>query len=86
MTITHRPTRGLGLSDQFDPATAIASSCEGKQSFKSWDEADRVIKARQRNAKKPFSKKKKKMRSERACLRAYRCNYCHRWHISGSAR
>lgn len=58
-------------SDLFDRATAIAAQCFGKVTFPSWDAAHRIMRARQRNAKK----------AHRATLNAYRCRFCHSWHI-----
>lgn len=66
-------------SDQFDRATAIAAQCIGKASFTSWGEANTILRARQKNAKKATAHKQ--TRAERATLNIYRCRFCHDWHI-----
>lgn len=80
-SVTHRPTRGRGLTDKFDPATAQTTSCIGKHGYASWDEADRVIRRSKRTSRKGG---RKQTRASRATLHPYRCKHCHRWHISGS--
>lgn len=67
-------------SDLFDRATAIAAQCFGKVTFPSWDAAHRIMRARQRNAKKAHHAHKQD-RANRATLNAYRCRFCHGWHI-----
>ena len=67
-------------SDLFDRATAIAAQCIGKSSFTSWGEANTILRARQKNARKRHHAHKQD-RTERAVLNIYRCRFCHGWHI-----
>lgn len=72
-------------SDRFDRQTAMASGCQGKEGFTSWEDADRIIRDRRRKAKRRFTSHKQ-ARAERATLHPYRCRFCQQWHIGNKSR
>jgi hypothetical protein len=82
--ISHRPTRGLGLTDQFDPVTAHLTACFGKEAFAARADARAVIERRLAKSKRG---NRKMTRSSLGKLNIYQCEHCHKWHIgTGAAR
>lgn len=84
--ITRRPTRGAGLTDEFDLATARATSCAGKDAFASKGAALMVVEHRLKRAKRRHNAHKGK-RAIIAKIEAYRCEHCGQWrHGVGNRR
>lgn len=77
--ITHRPTRGSGLTDPFDQATYYASKCLGKMAFATRQESDHVLNERRRKTKRRGASHKNK-RGEVAKVSSYKCQHCGHWH------
>lgn len=81
--ITHRPTRGVGLSDRWDEATRQITACAGKEVYASPAEARRVIVRRLARSKRG---NRKHTNAALGMLNVYRCEFCHQWHIGRRAR
>jgi hypothetical protein len=77
--ITHRPTRGIGLTDRFDPETVRATQCLGKMAFATRQDADHVLNERRRKTKRRGRSHKNK-RGEVAKVSSYKCQHCGQWH------
>lgn len=76
----HRPTRGTGLTDSFDPVTAQLSHCAGKDAFPSRAAAQAVLRARiNRTGRRHHPHKGK--RKEVAKIQIYLCDHCQHWHF-----
>lgn len=66
--------------DERDELAVFA--CSGKQRFKTYSQALRVVRERARRAKSKSIKSKR----YRATLEAYRCPVCDQWHLGNSKR
>lgn len=76
----HRPTRGSGLTDLFDQATAQAAQCQGKDGFPSRAAAHRVLDERRKRTSRRLHPHKGK-RAIIAKIVAYPCEHCGLWHL-----